>query len=127
MDVLIIDGEAKLKLQALIAHAEKNVFSMDDLLDVHNKDMLCAGDLGSDFSCEIPRGYKVVFSLEDQPAGRVRHLSVSVNRPGLCPSPQAVQAIMEEIGFQHNILQCQVKLEKVNKQTHAVNVWEVIE
>ena len=37
MRPLIIDEEATAKIKAMVAHAEANIFTMDDLLDIFNK------------------------------------------------------------------------------------------
>ncbi len=65
MRALIIGQEEKQKLQALVAHAEKNIFSIDELLDTHNKELDAppAGDMEG-FSCDIPIGYKGTYPYQ---------------------------------------------------------------
>jgi hypothetical protein len=49
----------------------------------------------------FPGGYRVAFSIEQQPAGLCTHLSVSVegrSKKGMMPSLQAVAMIAEEFG-----------------------------
>src|SRR4030095_10925302 len=47
----------------------------------------------------IDYGFMAMFSFEDQPAGLVRHLSISVDRPGKLPRPEFVAMIAREFGF----------------------------
>lgn len=47
----------------------------------------------------VPMDYRCVFSIEDQPMGLSRHLSVSVPRKGSAPSPPSVAMLMVEFGF----------------------------
>lgn len=47
----------------------------------------------------IPFGYRAAISFEEQPAGIVRHLSVSVDTKGRVPSIPAVEMIAKEFGF----------------------------
>jgi hypothetical protein len=47
----------------------------------------------------IPRGYRAAISFEEQPAGLMRHLSVSVDTKGNMPSAAAVDMLLEEFGF----------------------------
>lgn len=49
----------------------------------------------------IDYGFMAMFSFEDQPAGLVRHLSISVDAKGKLPRPEAVAMIAREFGFQH--------------------------
>lgn len=45
----------------------------------------------------IPAGYKVVYSIEQQPVGWCQHISVSVDTHGLWPSEHAVSEILEKL------------------------------
>ncbi len=125
MRALIIGQEEKQKLQALVAHAEKNIFSIDDLLDTFNKELSPAGELAG-FVCDIPNGYKVVFSINRTPAGNLRHLSVSVDTPGRMPSPESVEMIMKEIGFENGMMNCKLWLEDIGENHKAINIVEPI-
>lgn len=75
MGALFIDDDTRGKITAVIAHAEKNIFSMDDLLDLLNKQALPAGDRKG-FSCIIPVGYRCVYSLEMQAPDYIRSYNV---------------------------------------------------
>ena len=125
MRPMIIDDNVKRKMEKLAAYAEAHIFSMDDLLDMVNKEKPPPG-LDPNFQVEIPVGYKVVYSIEDQPAGKVRHLSVSVDAKGKLPSIPAVKEIMIMLGFTKEIEQCKVDLENLEEDHSAVNVLEVI-
>jgi hypothetical protein len=49
----------------------------------------------------FPGGFRAAYSVEQQPPGLCSHLSVSVfgrAKPGVMPSPEAVQMIAEEFG-----------------------------
>ncbi len=125
MRPLIIDEELKSKISALVAYAEKNPFSMDNVLDVYNNEMAPAGDMDQ-YTLILPFGYKIVYSIENQPVGNVRHLSMSIDADGKLPSTVVVKIIMKMIGFENEIEDCQVKLEDYAPNQQAVNVWEVI-
>lgn len=121
MRVLVVDDNFKQLLKDVRIHAEKNPFSMDDMLDVFNKIEKPAGDREG-FSCFLPYYYKVVYSIEDLPAGRVRHLSVSVPSNGKLPSIEAVKLILKELGYMNELEACAVYIEA----EIAVNVVEFI-
>ena len=70
----------------------------------------------------IPDGYRAAFSIEEQPAGFVRHLSVSVDVPGKLPSVPAVRTIAEAFGV--NGWQ-RVWIEEFDPGHSAVNILEV--
>lgn len=127
MRALIIDEAIKNTAAAVVKHAEENVFSMDDLLDISNGSAKSVGNRDG-FTFEIPMGYKVVYSIENQVKGKLRHLSVSVDTPGKTPHPQAVSEIMKLVGFENDISEVfNVSLEPLDGGITAVNVIEVIE
>lgn len=72
---------------------------------------------------DIPVGYRAAFSFENQPVGLVRHLSVSVDRPGFMPSVAAFYAIAEAFGFRHDA-RGQTWLEEFAPGHHAVNLLQ---
>jgi hypothetical protein len=45
---------------------------------------------------DIPNGFCLAVSFEEQPAGMCMHMSISVDRPNAGPHPAAVEAIVEE-------------------------------
>lgn len=46
----------------------------------------------------IPVGYRVAYSVEEQPAGICAHLSISVDKKGKLPHPEAIKMIAFEFG-----------------------------
>lgn len=61
--------------------------------------------IGNDqnYRCVIPLGYRCAFSIDGQPGGEFRHLSISVSGDGYAPSPIAVQELAREFGFTGSI------------------------
>ena len=66
--------------------------------------------------------FKVVYSIEEQPVGKLRHLSVSIVESARMPSPHAVDMIMKELGFKHEMMKCKVWIEE--SPVKAVNVLD---
>jgi hypothetical protein len=79
----------------------------------------------------IPVGYRAAFSFEEQPAGLVRHLSVSVDtkKPGDCPSIPAMQMIASAFGIEWSLDSgdARVWLEEFEPGKYAVNLIAVID
>jgi hypothetical protein len=73
----------------------------------------------------IPIGFRAAISVEEQPAGMVRHLSVSADRPGRIPHPTAVVMIAEEFGMLPPF--DALWLEEFDPGHQAVNVLKLIE
>lgn len=125
MRPLVIGPEEKEKLQALKDNAEQNILSFDDLLDIKNKREPLVGDRPG-FSCEIPVGFRVVFSLENHPMKdgsgfkTIRHMSMSVDAEGKLPNPIACKMIMEELGYKSELIDCIISIER----NHAINILE---
>lgn len=77
---------------------------------------------------EIPFGYSACFTIENQPPGLTRHISVSIDgEPGACPSKPAMNAIAEAFGFilddDSNLC---VFLEEYEPGRYAVNYAQLI-
>lgn len=121
----LIDDEIREKFKVLVAHAEKNPLSMDDLEDMAKGKRTVVGDL-SDFSAYLPFGYKVVLSIEHQTGGKVRHFSMSINKKNALPDPNTLQICMTLLGFKTSLFECMVDLEPIKPGYQAVNVLELI-
>lgn len=101
MRALIIDSDAKLRIKALFDYAMECPFSMDDVLDrISPTNPTPPPGSNPVFRIELAIGYKVVFTIEDQPStGNICHISISVDAPDKLPQPYAVEMIMKEFGF----------------------------
>lgn len=123
---LIIDDEAKEKIKKLIAYAEQHPYTMDDLLDIYNKQKEPPGD-NKEFTIYLQVGFRVVFSIEEQNQGLFKHLSVSVDHKekDTFPSIQAVRVIAKLMGFKREVKDCIVRLEDLGDRG-AINVFEAI-
>jgi hypothetical protein len=121
----IIDDNLRKKIASLVTHAEKNPFTMDDLLDIKNGREKPAGDY-DEFTLNLSFGYRIVYSIEEQPKGRIRHLSMSVNEDEKLPNEFVVKEVMKLIGFKNELENCMVKLENISPKRQAVNVLEIL-
>jgi hypothetical protein len=75
---------------------------------------------------ELPIGYRANFSFEEQPAGLCRHLSVSVDRPGMVPSLEAFAMIAAAFGFSR-ANQGRVWFEEFQPGQSAINIVQLDE
>ena len=119
----LLGRQEKEALKTLKEYAEKNPYTMDDILDVLNDQSKCAGNY-PEYNCYIPEGFNVVFSIEQQVIGDVRHASVICSDGGL-PHIEAVRCILTELGFENPIEKCEVHLEKFSNG-QCVNILERI-
>lgn len=121
MKLIIFGDNEKKDLEAVKLHAEENHFSFDDLLDIHNGHSLPAGDLPG-FSCIIPPGIRVVYSLEVQQKGLTRHVSISKENKH-DPHPEVCSFLMKELGFKTKLSECLVYREE---SSSAINIIEFV-
>lgn len=78
-------------------------------------------------NCTITLGDHVVtYTLEEQPFGLARHLSVHVDSIGTRVSRMAIKVLMEEFGFRSSLGHCLV-YEEAFKRLTTVNVVESLE
>jgi hypothetical protein len=122
MRALILDEEAKSAIKKVITYAESHRVTMDLLQKTIAGKHPPVGD-NKHHACYLISGFKVVYSIEEQPVGLCRHLSVSVDFDGKLPSIPAVEAIMKEFGFTGDIMDC---LNVWVENDKAVNVLQQI-
>ena len=105
---LIIGPETQTKIDAAITRARaKPPLSTDALrAGAVEGDVIKLSDRKPGFerghaseNVLIPVGYRAAISFEQQPPGLCRHLSVSVDAPGMAPSEPAILMIAEAFGM----------------------------
>jgi len=98
MRVLVISDEIRSMVDDVVKYCEQQENWYDprdkkpgwiNRLPGNNKNM----------TCEIPDGYRCVFSFTIHPSGVYRHLSISAPTEGLYPHPQAVYEIAKLFKF----------------------------
>jgi len=91
MQVWVIDDNIKADIKRVMDYAEKHERSIDQFF--------VPGDL-KEFTCLIPIGYKVVFSIDvDSKGDKFRHLSISLGDGKKLPSIPVALSIAKEFGF----------------------------
>jgi hypothetical protein len=96
MSALLLSPAVDQMLIGLREYAESHPMTMADVLRVIQGKLKRAGD-NPEHVREVPVGYKVVLSVEEQPVGLCYHVSVSVSRPGKLPHPLAVDEILKRL------------------------------
>lgn len=122
---LIISAPQLEDIARVIAHAERERFTLAEMKARHDIKLVKAGQdiheqlretdpdrptVGDDpgHRCVLPIGFQCCFSFEEQlpPLGWCRHLSVSIVGPGSAsrsPNEFAMGMIMEAFGFRHKL------------------------
>ena len=125
MTLLILGEGENEKLKTLKEYAEQHPVSLDDLFDQVNGERDSVGTM-PEYTRHIPDGFKIVFSIEKQPPGDIRHMSVSCKKEA--PPVEAVKLIIEKLGYKHQLEsgKCHIYMEDVDDGVQAVNVIEII-
>jgi hypothetical protein len=112
MRALIIDEKAKASIAAVCEYADDNRI---DLKEIQARVAIPDGysPIGDDENhcCYLEDGFKCVFSIEEQPSGWTRHLSISVDAVDKMPHIEAVKLLMSEFGIKSRIEECHVYIE----------------
>ena len=96
---LVLDNNAKQLVAAVVAYAELNRIPLGMMKQLAaNSGQVAVGD-NPNRCCIIPFGYRCAFSIEEQPAGWCRHISISVDGNGVAPNEIAVQELIKLFGF----------------------------
>jgi hypothetical protein len=129
---LWIGPEQQAAISGLIAKAGRERLPLEDMqrraLRLQRGDKL-PKTYNMPFTIEIPFGFTVTYTVEEQPQGWTRHLSVAADRPRRAPSPEAADMLMREFGFRApGVRQIEIKwIEPLGNDRKAVNLVEYIE
>lgn len=94
---VMLDGYTNSLVQDLKKYAEENPITEEHILEMKKGKRLPVGDL-EEYVVDGP-GFRMVYSVEQQPMGPCRHLSVSAKSHALVPHPDLVDHIMGLLGF----------------------------
>jgi hypothetical protein len=130
MNVLVIAEEERAQIKAALAEARKRPLSLEEgkrlaaqipqgKTELTFEDRKNALDRPSSIYVLLPRDYRVAISFEEHPIGLVRHLSISVSRPGYMPSLEACNLILEIFGVTKPVLH--LWMEEFEPGHHAIN------
>lgn len=144
MTPLMIDDSVKAAIAKVVAFADSHRLDTPTMQALVRGEGECPGDNPNRIVL-VPFGFRCVFTVEQQPFGWARHLSVSVvsqpdgsfiqkpaggdctvrSRVGRVPNQHAMRMLMDEFGMTKPFEQCIVHLDEVNK-CGAINVIEPI-
>lgn len=138
MRVLMIDDATKDRIRAAVERARAKPlpwetlkpFALSGVQDIALSDRKPGSErVIASQSVLIPDGYRAAISFERQPAGLLRHLSVSVDAPGRVPNAPAMEMIAREFGFALPLSgpHSTVWLEEFEPGHRAVNVLQIAE
>ncbi len=101
MRVLAITPMVKQRIQDVVQYAKDNIIDINTIKRLAEAADGTYSPIGDNLqrTMEIAMGYMVTFSIEEQPPGLFRHISVSVDGEGAAPNIEAVNIIMQEFGF----------------------------
>jgi len=131
---LVIDDNVRREIEAAVALAASRPVPLEVVMSFsknEHADHIALADRPADVRRPesqhvfIPIGYRASISFEQQPSGLVRHLSVSVDRPGMVPNMLAVGMLAEAFGFQHGAPR-QIWSEEFEPGQFAINVAELV-
>ena len=98
MRVFQIDDDTRKEIKKVKAFAYKHKVDEANLRATMAGIVEPVGD-DPDYVVHIHDGYRVVYSVEEQPIGDCHHISVSIDKKGKTPNPIAVEMILEEFGM----------------------------
>lgn len=133
MQALTLDDDTLARVKALLEYGEANPISMEDLQTflVAHEGRAAIGDLPGR-STQVPLGFRISFSVEQQPAGWCKHLSISCQ--GKLPHPVAAVQIMQLFKmrpFSLNLLDPGRKdtcvYQEQNEANHSINILQLLD
>ncbi len=127
---LILNDATNAEIARVIDFAEHNIFTEEDMLDrVNNPGKhKPPGDIEG-HKCFVPIGFRCVFTIEKQPSGWCRHLSISVDTKDKVPSFEATLEMARAFGMEVKTMDDFLHswLEDIEPGVTAVNVLTKIQ
>lgn len=124
---LLIGHEEDVKIAELVAFATANPLDPARVIALADENLDGVRDLMDMYSIELPVGYHLTYSRENQPCGLCHHLSVSVERENQMPHPEAVEMILQAFGMEPVMQSISIWLEPVDDTTQAINLLQLVE
>lgn len=124
MRALILNDGIRRQIKRVIEHARAHPVPLARMREIAEGKVKAVG-YDRRFACEIPVGYRTVYSIEEHPGGWMRHISISVPG-GKLPHPAAVAEIMREFGFSGGMEDCERWIEQT-EDARAVNLVQRLE
>jgi hypothetical protein len=129
----VIGADERAKIEELIALAQAEPITLAELEDwskgfdpENPRSRDGKRTLPLKFTIDLPVGFTVTYTHEQQPPGLARHLSVSVEG-GKLPNIVAVDMILKEFGFRQTVATAdRVWPENYGAGLTAINVLEVM-
>lgn len=123
MSILVISEDDIIKTNKIIAYAEAHIVTYDYLKAVADGKADPIGNTPEN-SMYFFNGYRVVFSIDEQLGGLMKHLSIS-HRDMTLPLVFAARRIMELFKFKNELENCIVWKEDYGHNTcKAINIVE---
>lgn len=94
---LIIGEAERQKILNLKSYAIDNPVNLETMIQIKNGNVPPVGDYSQYCIC-IPKGFKIVYSIEQHPGGWFKHISISVNAKKY-PSEEHILAILDKFDF----------------------------
>lgn len=128
MAALVIGETQRKQIADLVAVATANPLDARRVKAAADRDLVAYRDMMATLTLELPIGFLVTYTHEQQPqAGLCHHISISVRRPKKMPSPEAVQVILMEFGMRPlEDRQGGFWIEDIDPVTSAVNVVQPV-
>lgn len=98
MGVFVINDAVITAVEEVVAHADANRFSLHEVMRMMNRRELAPGNFPP-FVVVIPIRTRCVYTIEQQPCGWCRHLSVSLMSRTALPSKIVVTELLKLFGF----------------------------
>jgi hypothetical protein len=116
----------------LVARAGRDRVSLEDMkrrVQALQRGIPLPKSYNKAFTIDIPFGFSATYTVEEQPQGWTRHLSVAADRSGRAPHPAAVDMLMREFGFRAvGVRQIEILwMEPIGNDRQAINLVEYIE
>lgn len=123
MRALIIDEDVRYAIKKVLKYSERNELTLQDLKDTIGGTKEPIGN-NPNHVCKIPDGHRVVYSIENQPSVKCKHISISVDAEGMLPNMEAVKTIINEFGFTTDLEDGKAYVYTENEE--SINVIEPI-
>ncbi|WP_026461423.1 hypothetical protein [Adhaeribacter aquaticus] len=120
MGTLAFDRTTKRQIEKVLEYAKLNIYTIDDLLDMINKQMAVPGE-DSGHLVLVPVGRWVCYYLVDHPHyGRCHYFSFKPDASGKLPEKSEMEHILKEFGIESDLFEKHIKIDEMDEETEII-------
>jgi hypothetical protein len=119
MSVLAFDESVKREIKKVVDYANLNIYKLDDILDMWNKQRITPSEIPEHLAC-VPFRMICYFLVDHPNKGRCHYFHIEPDAWGILPDKAELEYIMKEFGIENTLFDMHITIDEKNKVTNII-------